>query len=158
MADSPTYDQAEYSGEALDPDELGAWKGFLRTHSELTRRLDRELRDEFDLPLSSYEVLMYLADAGGRGMRMSNLADNLLLSRSGLTRIVDRLADRGLVKRRPASDDGRGMIASLSPAGLKLIRHARPAHLAGVRRHFLSHLDREQMRALARAWEQMGTG
>ena len=83
----------------LDEEELAAWRGMLRAHSQLVRTLDAELAREHDLPLSSYEVLLFLNDSDDGRMRMSELADSVLLSRSGLTRLVDRLERQGLLKR-----------------------------------------------------------
>ena len=92
----------------LTTDELAAWRGFLQTHARLTRRLDEELRAAHDLPLTSYDVLVQLEGAPGREMRMSELADAVLLSRSGLTRLVDRLERQGLIERRECPDDACG--------------------------------------------------
>jgi DNA-binding MarR family transcriptional regulator len=142
------------AGDALTPRELAAWRGMLRTHRDVVSRLDAELESAHGLPLSSYEVLMYLADAGGR-LRLGDLADRLLLSRSGLTRLIDRLVKQGLVERERCADDARGYFAVLTSAGRRKLAKARPHHLAGVREHFLTHLDAEDMDALARAWERV---
>jgi DNA-binding MarR family transcriptional regulator len=140
--------------ELLSERELGAWRGMLEVHSEIISRLDAELEREHGLPLTSYEVLMYLADAGGR-LRMGELADRLLLSRSGITRLVDRLERQGLVERERCVDDGRGFNAHLTEAGRRKLAVARPAHLAGVREHFLSRLDPAQLDQLAAAWRRV---
>lgn len=142
-------------GAPLTELELAAWKGMLRTHSELVARLDAELVAEHDLALSSYEVLIALADAPGGRLRMSELAGELLLSRSGLTRLVDRLERRGLVARERCEEDARGYFARITAAGRRKLRSARPAHLAGVRRHFLARLDDADLRALAGAWAKV---
>src|SRR4051794_17475904 len=92
----------------LDATELGAWRGMLRVHRELTGRLDAELLTEHGIALSAYEVLLFLGDASEGRMRMSELAERLLLSRSGLTRLIDRLGRAGFVTREPCRDDGRG--------------------------------------------------
>lgn len=126
----------------------------LEVHSELISRLDSELERDHGLPLTSYEVLMYLADGGGK-LRMGELADRLLLSRSGITRLVDRLERQGLVTRERCTDDGRGFFALLTDAGRRKLAAARPAHLAGVREHFLSRLDPQQLDQLAAAWRQI---
>ena len=139
----------------LSADELAAWRGFLRAHSELTQRLDAELRAEHDLPLSSYEVLLFLNDAPDGSLRMSQLADRVLLSRSGLTRLVDRLQKRGLVARADSPDDGRGCLALITDGGRELFATARHTHLAGVRRLFLERLSAAQRRQLAGAWDEL---
>jgi len=86
-------------GDELSPAELGAWRGFLRVHSALSRELDSELVAEHGLSLSSYEVLLFLAESPDGRMRMAELAESVLLSRSGLTRLADRLERDGLVTR-----------------------------------------------------------
>lgn len=139
----------------LDTRELAAWRGMLRVHRELVARLDAELEREQGLPLSSYEVLIYLAEAPGGRLRMGELAATLLLSRSGLTRLVDRLERESLVQRERCEDDARGFFALITDAGRRKLRAARPVHLAGVRRHFLSDLESEDLEALARAWAKV---
>ena len=95
---------------------LAAWRAFLDAHAALVAVLERELLEERDLPLTFYDVLVQLSEAGGR-MRMSDLAGSLLLSRSGVTRLVDRMADAGYVAREACASDGRGFYAVLTPAG-----------------------------------------
>jgi len=141
--------------ERLDAEELAAWRGFLRVHSALTQRLDAELREAHDLPLTSYEVLLFLNDSSGGALRMSQLADSVLLSRSGLTRLVDRLQKRGLVARADSPDDGRGCLALITGEGRDLFAAARGTHLAGVRRLFLEPLSSAQRRELAGAWSEL---
>ena len=121
----------------LAPAELRAWRGMLRAHAALAKALDAQLEAAHGLQLSSYEVLMYLADAEDERMRMCDLASSILLSRSGLTRLVDRLQREGLLERVACSDDARGQFAKLTPAGREKLRAARATHLAGVRAMFL---------------------
>ncbi len=139
----------------LDARELAAWRGMLETHSRMVALLDLELERDHDLPLSSYEVLMNLADAEGERLRMGELANRLLLSRSGITRLADRLAGQGLIERERCENDGRGYFALLTPAGRAKLRAARPAHLAGVRRHFLSRLEPGEIDALGAIWGRL---
>ena len=139
----------------LDDRELGAWKGFLRTHQRIVALLDAELTQRHGISLASYEVLMQLADAPGGRLRMSTVADGLLLSRSGLTRLIDRLERRGLVGREPCEDDARGMYAVLSAAGRERIDAARPDHLAGVRRQFLGLLGVAEQEDLGELWRRI---
>jgi len=140
----------------LDPRELAAWRGLLVTHSRVIAALDEELEREHGLPLGSYEVLLLLSDAPDHSLRMGALADGLLLSRSGLTRLVDRLASRGLVERHSCPDDRRGTYARLTPAGLELFERAQPTHLRGVRERFLGHLDERDLERLAGIWDKVG--
>jgi DNA-binding MarR family transcriptional regulator len=129
----------------------------LRAHSELTKQLDAELTREHDLPLSSYEVLLYLADSEGGRLRMSELADAVLLSRSGLTRLVDRLERDGLLKRERCESDARGLFAEITPKGRRLFDAARRTHLDGVRERFLSHFSRDELRTLGALWAKLDT-
>ena len=139
----------------LSAEELATWRGFLRVHSELTQRLDSELREAHDLPLNSYEVLLFLNDSPEGSLRMSQLADGVLLSRSGLTRLVDRLQKRGLVARADSPEDGRGCLALITEEGRELFAAARRTHLAGVRRLFLEPLSAAQRQELAGAWNEL---
>lgn len=142
----------------LDERELRAWRGMLRVHASLTKQLDAQLEAAHGLPLSSYEVLMYLADAPEQRMRMSDLAQSVILSRSGLTRLVDRLERDGLLERQSCPSDARGSFATLTDAGRERLARARPAHLTGIRELFISRLTPEQLDALAEAWEQVLPG
>ena len=127
----------------------------LRAHSALTKLLDAELVREHGLPLSSYEVLLFLADSPRGQMRMSELADGVLLSRSGLTRRVDRMERDGLLCREPSEDDARGWFAVITPKGRQLFNRARKTHLDGVRDRFLSRFSREELRALGALWQKL---
>ena len=127
----------------------------LRAHSSLTRELDSELRAEHRLPLSTYEVLLYLATAPDGAMRMAELADSVLLSRSGLTRLVDRLERAGLVERRECEDDARGLLAVITDDGRRAFELARPTHLAGVRRLYLDRFSEEEQRILGRLFGRL---
>jgi DNA-binding MarR family transcriptional regulator len=139
----------------LSERELAAWAGFLVTHRRVIAKLDEELEREHGLPLVSYEVLLYLADAPERSLRMGELADRLLLSRSGLTRLVDRLAARGLVERLSCDRDRRGTYARLTDEGLALFQEARPTHLRGVREHFLGHVPERDIERLGAIWQRI---
>jgi DNA-binding MarR family transcriptional regulator len=132
-----------------DP-RLAAWSTFLRAHARVVRELERELQEEHDLALTDYDVLVQLAGADDRRMRMSDLADRLLLSRSGATRLVDRLVADGLVERVVCESDRRGQWAALTDAGLARLRRASPTHLRGVATHFLDRLSADDLAALKR--------
>jgi DNA-binding MarR family transcriptional regulator len=142
-------------GGGLSELEMDAWAGFLRAHATLVRELDDELTRAHDLPLSSYDVLVQLASATGGEMRMSQLADAVLLSRSGLSRLVARLVDQGLVERRECASDGRGAFATLTEEGRRRLDEARETHRAGVRERFLSRLSDAQKRQLGGAWKRI---
>jgi DNA-binding MarR family transcriptional regulator len=135
--------------------EMEAWAGFLRAHATLVRELDEELAREHGLPLSHYDVLVQLAVTPEGRMRMSQLADAVLLSRSGLSRLVGRLVDQGLVERQECESDGRGALATLTDAGRERLAEARETHRAGVRERFLSRLTDAQQRQLGGAWARI---
>jgi DNA-binding MarR family transcriptional regulator len=142
----------------LDEAELGAWRGLLRVHSRLTKALDADLVREHGIPLSEYEVLLFLADAPDGHMRMSELADGVLLSRSGLTRLVDRMEREGLLRRERCEDDARGFNAIITDAGRELFQRARRTHLDGVRELFLEKLSAQELRTLAELLERVSPG
>src|SRR3954449_5317887 len=127
----------------LSEAELAVWRGFLRVHAALAKQLDAELEAAHGLPLSSYEVLINLQAAPDQRLRMADLADRALLSRSGMTRLVDRLERQGLLVRDHCVSDARGCFAVLTDAGRELLARARPTHLEGVRASFLAHVDGE---------------
>ena len=130
-----------------DP-RLSTWAVFLRAHARLVRELERELQAEQRLALTDYDVLVQLSVAEERRLRMSELADRLLLSRSGATRLVDRLVAEGLVERITCDTDRRGQWAALTDAGVDRLRAAAPTHLRGVAEHFLDRLSPDELTAL----------
>ncbi|MCU1601195.1 MAG: transcriptional regulator, MarR family, partial [Frankiales bacterium] len=144
--------------EALSVQELGAWRAFLRAHSHINRKLEAELLAEHDLPLASYDVLLQLAESEGRRLRMTELADRVLLSRSGLTRLVDRLERDALVERVACANDARGTHAVLTEAGLDRLRSAAPTHLRGVSEHVTSRLTPQELDQLKLLMLKLGDG
>jgi DNA-binding MarR family transcriptional regulator len=128
---------------------VGVWRTFLRAHAGALRELERELMAETGTPLGWYDVLLQLAEAPGRRLRMAELADRVLLSRSGLTRVIDRLQTAGLVRREPSPDDARGTFTVLTPQGMARLRAVAPTHLAGIRKHWLAHFSDDELRELA---------
>jgi DNA-binding MarR family transcriptional regulator len=139
----------------LSAPELRAWRGMLRAHAALAKALDAQLEAAHGLQLSSYEVLMYLADAEDQRMRMCDLASTILLSRSGLTRLVDRLQREGLLERVACSDDARGAFAKLTPLGRERLAAARATHLAGVRAMFLDLFTPAELELLGGSWDRV---
>jgi DNA-binding MarR family transcriptional regulator len=142
----------------LAAEELAAWRGLLRVHSALVKALDAELVAAHDLPLSSYEVLINLQAAPDRRRRMADLADSVLLSRSGMTRLVDRLERDGLLVRDTCASDGRGTFAVLTEAGEALLARARATHLDDVRERFLRQFSEAELRQLAGFWNRVLPG
>jgi DNA-binding MarR family transcriptional regulator len=145
------------SSHLLSERELLAWRGLLRAHQTLVKALDAELLAEHGLALTSYEVLMYLADAPEGKMRMHDLASSVLLSRSGLTRLCDRLERDALIARKACDSDARGAFAVLTPAGRQKLEAARRTHLDGVRRHFLTRLEDAHLDQLAEVWVRVAS-
>jgi DNA-binding MarR family transcriptional regulator len=137
----------------LTPEQLAAWSGFLQSHAQIVRALDAELEREHGLPLTSYDVLIQLSLAPDRRLRMFELADAIVLSRSGLTRLVERLERCGLVERERSEDDLRHMYARLTDRGFEVVAEATPTHVAGVKERFLGRLSDEQTKQLAAIWE-----
>ena len=137
------------STSLLRPDDPGmlAWRTFLTAHATVIRRLDAELEERESLALSDFDVLVQLQFAGGT-LRMRDLADSVLLSRSGMTRRVDRLESAGYVVRAACETDRRGSMASLTDAGRDRLQRALPVHLQGVADHFLCHLAPDERATL----------
>jgi DNA-binding MarR family transcriptional regulator len=135
--------------------ELRAWRGLLRAHACLAKRLDAALEQAHGLPMTSYEVLHHLEEASGGRMRMCDLAEHAQLSRSGLTRLVDRLAREELLERCSCEHDARGSYACLTDTGRERLAEARGTHLAVVREHFFSRFSEEELSWLADMWERI---
>jgi DNA-binding MarR family transcriptional regulator len=144
------------SKSKLSPEEAAAWQGFLRANVRMLRELDADLVRSHRLPLSSYDVLINLALAPGRRLRMTELAEQVLLSPSGLTRLIDQLQRDGLVERERGADDGRSVEAVLTPEGRKVLRAANEAHLKRVRELFLDRLSDAQLSQLGDIWSTVG--
>lgn len=134
-----------------DPTGLEAWKAFLTSYRRVLDLLEKELRASVGLSLAAYDVLVQLGYSPEGRLRMSELADRIVLSRSGLTRLIDRMETAGLVQRASYPTDRRGSLAVLTPAGRATLADAAPVHLEGVRRHFTSHLTKEEAKVLQRA-------
>ena len=135
----------------LSEEEQTAWRSFLHAHAAVTHRLDGELLDEHGLRLGEYEVLLILAWAPGRSMRPSELAKRTVLSRSGVTRLLDRLERDGLVERTACPTDRRGALAALTPAGHEVLRRAARTHVRGIRQYFSERLTPGQLRQVGRS-------
>jgi len=137
----------------LSETELRAWQALLHAHHDVTRRLDAELREEHGLSLGAYDVLLRLARAPGRALHMTELAKRVMLSPSGLTRLVDQLVDEGVAQRRRVDHDARLVMAGLTDRGRQVIRQAAKTHLRGIREHFTGRLSEAQLRNVASALE-----
>lgn len=155
MATTDVTPAAAEADAGLTAAELDAWRGLLRVHASLMKELDAELEAAHRLPLTSYEVLLHLAEAPDRRMRMCDLADSVLLSRSGMSRLVDRLERDGLLERAACSADARGSFAVITEAGLELLASARPTHHEGIRRRFLSHFEADDLARMTEYWQRL---
>lgn len=136
---------------ALDDPRLRAWRAFLFAQAAVIRELESEMLAEERVSLGEYDALVQLAIPEDRRLRMSDLAERLVISRSGVTRLVDRLESQGLVARSQCAPDGRGAYAVLTTAGLARLRDAVPSHLRHVEEHFLSHIAAEDLVVIERA-------
>lgn len=135
----------------LDPLEMRAWRSLLTAHARLLARLDAELQATSSTSVADYAVLVHLSEAERGRMRMSELADVLNLSPSGLTRRLDGLVTGGFVERTKCPTDRRGAYAELTDLGRERLEEVAPRHLEQVRRNFVDRLDRSQLEALADA-------
>ncbi|MDX8151629.1 MarR family transcriptional regulator [Patulibacter brassicae] len=131
----------------LSADELATWELFLRSHAQINRRLEQDLAAH-DLTLSDYDVLVQLVQAPEGCLRPIELSRRVLLTRSGITRLVAGLERQGLVERRPAPEDRRGQLVQLTEAGRELVREAGRTHARGIRELFADRLDARQLATL----------
>ncbi len=141
--------------EALDPLRLAAWRAFLNAHAALIAQIERELAAAQVVPLTWYDVLYALYQAPEQRLRLYELAEAVVLSRSGLTRLVDRIEAAGLLRREPSLDDRRGAFAVLTEAGKAALRQTWPFYARGIARHFARALSDEEARILAAVFERI---
>jgi DNA-binding MarR family transcriptional regulator len=133
----------------LDGAALDAWRGYLQSHASIVRLLDAELIAEHGLTARDYEVLLYLAQAEDRRLPMSAIAESTMLTRSGITRLVDGLVECGLIERVSCSKDARVSYAHLTEVGYEKLREAGQTHIAGIRRLFLENFNEREIEQLA---------
>lgn len=134
---------------------MRAWRALLGAQHRLARILDLELQAAHGTTLADHEVLIILSEQPLGALRMADLADMLTISRSGLTRRVDRMATAGLVVRERCPSDGRGVFARLTASGRRALEVATPVHIAGVRRHFVDALEPAELDLLANVLEKV---
>jgi DNA-binding MarR family transcriptional regulator len=133
---------------------LEAWTSLLRAHATLMRRLEVDLAQATGLALADFDVLAQLAHAGGE-LRMAELAERALISRSGMTRRVARLVDEGLVRRANAGADRRGVVVALTDTGVARLTETAPVHLRGVMEMFVAQLDEHELAVLKSALDKV---
>ncbi len=143
---APATDDGESS---LDGDALDAWRSYLQSHATIVRLLDAELISEHGITTRDYEVLLYLAQAPGRKLPMSALAESTMLTRSGITRLVDGLVAGGFIERVSCANDARVSYAHLTDEGFAKLRDAGCTHVGSIRRLFLEHFDADEIGRLA---------
>lgn len=131
-------------------DSPGVWRLFFEAHGRLSRVLEEELLAGQGMSFAWYDILLHLAEAPGRRLRMNELADTLVWSRSWLTRRIDQMVDAGFIKREIDKSDRRGAFAVLTKRGLATFRRAAEQHLADIDRHFYAHLSESDVRMLRR--------
>ncbi len=130
---APAAPAAPAAPRWLDPDEQAVWRAFLDVSRLLFEQLNRQLSDEAGMSLAEYEILVQLSEAPDRRLRMSELADRVVSSRSRITHTVGRMEERGLVTREACADDGRGVLCVLTDAGFARLEAAAPGHVETVR-------------------------
>ena len=146
------------AAQGLSAAELAVWVRLLQAHAALAHELDANLRAAHGLPLTEFEILLWLTRGACERMRMAALADSVLLSPSGLSRAVERLQARGLVRRDRCTDDRRGAYATLTTAGVALFQAASATHAETIRRCFLDQLTPDEQRSFASAWQRVLAG
>jgi DNA-binding MarR family transcriptional regulator len=135
--------------DRLQGSALEAWRSYLQSHASIVRELDAELVAAHGMTTRDYEVLLYLAQAPDRRLPMSTLASSTMLTRSGITRLVDGLVDAGLIERVACPNDARVSYARLTEVGYSKLRDAGCTHIASIQRLFLEHFNRTELDQLA---------
>ena len=141
--------------EKLDDQHLNAWRRFITAHAKLIDSINREMLEADVIPLHWYDVLIELYEASERRLRLSELARKVVLSKSGLTRLVNKLAEAGLLARQSSPEDGRGAYAVLTDAGLAAMRQAWPVYAQGIQSYFAQYLSVEEAESVAALFERM---
>lgn len=139
----------------LSREQQRAWRSFLRGQAIVLEAVNQDLSSDSGLTLNEYEVLVRLSEAKNHKLRMSNLAQNLVNSRSRLTHTVKRLEKSGYVERQPCPEDRRGIVCILTDAGFSKLKKSAPEHVESVREHLVSHLSDEEFAEFGRLWEKL---
>lgn len=143
------------SKRRLGNDEQATWRAFIRAHATVTRRLEHELVDAGGLTLSDLDVLATLEREPSRELRLSELADRVLLTKSGVTRLVDRLESEGYLTRRVCPSDRRGQLAAVTAPGRRALRRAMATHVRGIAAAFADHVRGDERSVLLAVLERI---
>jgi len=151
---------AEVAADSAEPrwlnqEQLHAWRSFLLAYARVVQYLNDDMQARSDMPLTWYDVLVHLSEAPEGTLCMTDLAESVFISRSGLTRLVDRMEVGGLVKRSPAPDDRRRMMASLTDEGFRRLSEAAPGHVEALRQVMIDLLDDTDVRTLAAVMDKI---
>lgn len=138
-----------------DTDPIAAWRCVLLTRERVVRAIEQDLRDAGQIPLTWYDVLLELNAAPARALRMQDLGDRVVLSRSRVSRLVDELEHHGYVERRPDHADGRATLATMTPAGRQAFRNAAKVYLRGIEQHFTRHIPRNDRHTIVDALQRV---
>ena len=138
-----------------DPGRMDVWRDFLASYNRVISALERETQEQDGLPLNWFDVLINLSEAPGGRLRMQDLAESVILTRSGLTRRIDRLVEAGLVRRDPSPDDRRGAYTSLTEKGRRTLKRVIPSHVRSVERLFRRHLSEQEVPVLRSAFAKI---
>lgn len=148
-------EQSRLETKWLSADEQRAWRAYIDGNQRLMAQLNRDLQSKHDLSLAEYRILVMLSESPDHSLRMSDLADGVLSSRSRLTHQIRRMEGQGMVRRSTCADDGRGVLAHLTDEGERRHREAAPTHVDSVRRNFVDLLDPPQLRVVAEVFAKV---
>jgi len=141
--------------ESLEPGVLEAWRGLLFAHAKVVRALEADLIEQHDLPLTWFDLLSRIKQAPGQRLRMHQLEEASLFTRSGITGLADRLEKAGFVRRKRSADDRRGVYLAITQAGIDKIDEVWPDHELSIQNHFGKYLDPESAKALQAVTEKI---
>jgi DNA-binding MarR family transcriptional regulator len=144
-----------FMSKLVKENKLNAWKAFLKAHRAVIDKIENDLENAGTVPLTSYDVLLELSQAPERKLRMSDLAAQVVLSRSGLTRLVDRLEKEGMLKREADPNDRRGTQAVLTQLGFEALKQAWPNYAQGINKYFAEIISEQEARVVAKALEKL---
>jgi DNA-binding MarR family transcriptional regulator len=142
----------------LQPETLAAWRGLLFTQAAVIRALEKDMLEQHDLPITWFDLLSRLARSDGQRLRMHELEETSLFTRSGITRLADRLEEAGLVRRERSAEDRRGVYLAITDAGLAKIDEVWDDHQRSIQKHFGQYLNGDDAAAIRNATEKVLNG